>query len=717
MVSKIVAWVKENIFLCALLVISFVFLAVNIRINIFSYNNFDFGKFDLGNMTQMVWNTLHGRFMYLTDYFGANVPRWAMSHVDPIILLVLPFFLIWQSPLTLIIFQLVLVIFSSVLVYFVSLEVTKSKWASFCFGLTYLFYPAVGYLTAKTAFHGVTVAIPFFFAAFLVFEIMYNRSDYSFSKKFLFWIFVVITMSGKEQLPLYIIMYGVFILLFRNNDFFSQSGFKLQTEWARRYFSLVPVKMGLMMIFFGIVWFITAFFIIIPKYASYRSIGYDKFAEKIGINQETARDVALDNYFLSRYSEFGDSYSDVILGIISNPQKVIKIAFDGDKEDNFVQTFAPLGYIPFLYPQISMIAVPDLLINYMTGADAGGISEIYNHRISMIIPVLILSVLYFYVAVIKRSKKLGKSFRNVLCYALPTLLVVLTIYTSSEFGNPVYLWLKQALSRRFPTILVQAKYDLDVAKRQNLEIGKSVKISPLESRDRECAHKIVETIPDNASVSGPDFLGSHLGMRETYAIFPALYDEADYVIVDVFSRKIFTVLGINHSMLKQIVREILKDPNYSFELGCGNMFVYKKRIDPSKDQLLPIQERLEYEEVVSYPIQEGIIIVDYSLPQEIEKGNTNSATFTYKKDSGDGLDNYILFMSLLNKKTGEIYQMANLPSFGLFETDDWEKGKYYIETVDFVIPDFVESDDYMFFIGATNTLKSSSIYLGDIKVL
>ena len=98
-------------FLILLFIFTTLIFFVNLRINLFRYNNFDFGKFDLGNMTQMLWNTQNGRFMYLTDYFGTNMPRWAMSNVDPILLLFLPVFIFLQSPMTLVVSQLILVLF------------------------------------------------------------------------------------------------------------------------------------------------------------------------------------------------------------------------------------------------------------------------------------------------------------------------------------------------------------------------------------------------------------------------------------------------------------------------------------------------------------------------------------------------------------------------------------------------------------------------------
>src|SRR3990172_7207468 len=139
-------FIKKNKYLLVLAFLSFVFAFVNIRMNVFSYSNFDFGKFDLGNMSQMLWNTLHGRFMYLTDYFGTNLPRWSMSHVDPILLIFLPLFMIFPSPMTLVVSQLILVIFSSLLIFLIADQVLESKFSAFLFGLSFLFYPAVGFL-------------------------------------------------------------------------------------------------------------------------------------------------------------------------------------------------------------------------------------------------------------------------------------------------------------------------------------------------------------------------------------------------------------------------------------------------------------------------------------------------------------------------------------------------------------------------------------------
>ena len=42
-------------------------------------------------------------------------------------------------------------------------------------------------------------------------------------------------------------------------------------------------KLAASMMVVGVLWFVTAFMIIIPKYADYRVEGYQKFAESMGL--------------------------------------------------------------------------------------------------------------------------------------------------------------------------------------------------------------------------------------------------------------------------------------------------------------------------------------------------------------------------------------------------------------------------------------------------
>lgn len=684
---------RKYFFIATLLGFSAIFIIVNIRVNVFRYNNFDFGKFDLGNMTQMVWNVLHGNGLVLTDYFGTNLPRWAMSHVDPILYIFVPIFGLIQHPLTLVFSQIILIVSSAFILFALAKYKLKSDLAGLLVGLSFLLYPAIGFLTAWTGFHGVSVVLPFFLGAFYLFERNYEAG---FSKKqlILFWVLVVLTMMGKEQLSAYIALFGLFIVLFRKTQ----------------------KKLGYHLIIAGTVWLVAAMFIIIPHYSPYRVDGYTSFAKQIGLDGDETRDVSLPNYFLARYDELGDSYGEIVVSSIINPNQSIEIFFGGDKMDNLRQTFEPLGYLPLLFLPILLIAFPDFFANYMTTAGGIGTAEIYNHRISMIIPVLFIATIYaidymsWYLEPYVHRLRLN---RHRLVLILCFFLLFMNVKTTFSYENPVYLWLTQAIAKRIPVLAANETDDVDY---NALQVGDVVRLSELEEKDRQCALKVVEMIPDEASVSGPDYLGAHLAMRETYAIFPALYRDADYVIVDVFAQKILRILDVDVNLVRDVVADVIKDPNYKLEAACGNLFVFKKIGPHDKTQLLPLQNRYEYEAIMSHEIFKSLHVVDFEMPEIATRNENFEIKIVYQKLDNDSLDDYVLFMTFVNEETGEIYQVANIPSFSIIQPREWIKNQYYVEINEQSLPNYLEPSNYKVFVGIGNKVRTRSLYLGDIIV-
>ena len=709
---------KELLCILVVLAMSAIVCVISVRINIFRYNNFDFGKFDLGNMTQMVWNTLQGRPLYLTDYFGGNVPRWSMSHVDPILLLFVPIFAVFPHPLTLVFAQLLLTsVFSPIILFKIAKMKLKSNLAPTLLATAYLFYPALGYLNTQTGFHGVSAAIPFFLLSVYFVEKLFAEKPSAEKKNFIgLWLSALVTMSGKEQLPLYIILLCAFGLTCRTP--FPQGLRFPSLKWLQTYLSNPVAKNLLGLLAVSFVWLITAFFIVIPQNARYRIESYRNFTQEVGVDTEFTNDVTKSNYFLGRYQDLGDSYGEILLGMAGDPKRLVNIVFGGDKLDNFSKTFAPALFLPLLAPQILITAIPDLLINYATTTGGIGTSEISNHRISMIIPVVFLSTI-FAIATLARSKrwawkKLPAVSHNLIVNVLALTVLVSNIYTTFKYNNPVFLWLTQAVSKRISSV-AYAKSDREVGLKENLKLGDRFKISGLENKDRECAKMIIDVIPVAASVSGPDYLGAHLAQRETYAIFPALYSKADYVIVDVFSQKIMRILDTDVSLVRDVVGDMMTNPNYQNVAGCGNLFVFKKVPPQTKSLKLPMQERYRYTPDQKLEIFEDLFLADFRIPQSVTRGEPSKAMFVYRKESKKP-DDYVIFTSFINSDTGEIFQSANIPSYGLVNIKDWSEGHYYIEAVDLTVPSAVDSGIYRVFLGMTNNIRTRSIYLGDVEV-
>ncbi len=298
------------------------------------------------------------------------------------------------------------------------------------------------------------------------------------------------------------------------------------------------------------------------------------------------------------------------------------------------------------------------------------------------------------------------------------ILVGTNLNLSYEYGNPIYLWLNQAIQKRIP-FLAYARTIFDEDKEvllRNLEVGERFKLTEFERRDRECARGVIDFIPDGVSVSGPDYMGSHLSMRETFAIFPALYSSADYVIVDVFALKVVELLDLEQNVINDVVGRILRDENYQLHTACGNLFIFERVGPHGKSELLPIQEQHDFTEKVDLEIFKGLYVVDYTLPTDVVKGERYETEFTYIRKRREGLDGYVVFTTFVNAETGDVYQLPNLPSFALSQPQDWGTKRYFTEQNEVKFPDFIASGRYKAFIGISNNIRTRSIYLGDIQV-
>ncbi|MDQ5981697.1 MAG: hypothetical protein QG570_454, partial [Patescibacteria group bacterium] len=124
------------------------------------YHNFEYGKFDLGNMSQVVWNTSRGDFYQITDQFGSNMSRIGMSHFDPILLIFAPVYWIFAHPLVLVLFQHLLIASALIPLYLLTKKLLQSELLSLTVCLSFLLFPALGYTLVWTEFHGISFVAP-----------------------------------------------------------------------------------------------------------------------------------------------------------------------------------------------------------------------------------------------------------------------------------------------------------------------------------------------------------------------------------------------------------------------------------------------------------------------------------------------------------------------------------------------------------------------------
>src|SRR5258706_570982 len=197
----------------------FLFAAISLYILYFTtasflrYSNFFTGRFDLGNMDQTVWNTVHGNFFQLTNPDGTNNISRLSIHADFILAFLAPFYFLWQDPRMLLLLQTVILSLGAVFVYFLAKFVIKNKLVSLIFAFCFLLNPMVEH-TNLYDFHAIALATTFLLGAF-----------YFLVTKRYVWFLVFSFLAGVTKEEVWVIvgfmgLYGAFfsINLLSNNS-------------------------------------------------------------------------------------------------------------------------------------------------------------------------------------------------------------------------------------------------------------------------------------------------------------------------------------------------------------------------------------------------------------------------------------------------------------------------------------------------------------------
>lgn len=312
------------------------------------YDNYYTGRYDLGNMTQVVWNTAHGRFFQFTnpdDIFTVN--RLAF-HADFILVFFAPFYWIWESPKVLLLFQSLIVGAGAIFIYLISLSLIKNKNISLAFAFSYLINPAVGWSTLFD-FHAVTLATTFLLGTiyFLI------KKQYRW-----FLLFAILAALTKEQVWLIISLFGVILFFFHKK---------------RLMGSILFLASGI--IFYLII------FHAIPNAS------------------------ATKEYFAVTYfSEDGGSTIDLIKGFITSPKETFQTLTDSSRLDYLRALFLPLGYLSLLFPFWLIFTIPDFALNLLSGKEE--LHHIYYHYTATITPFIFSNAIFAVYFITKRFKNI-----------------------------------------------------------------------------------------------------------------------------------------------------------------------------------------------------------------------------------------------------------------------------------------------------------------------
>jgi uncharacterized membrane protein len=403
------------------------------------HRSFESGRFDLGNMVQAVWSTAHGHPLRVTDLHGRQISRLG-SHFDVLLAAFAPLWRVWPSPELLLTVQAAVLALGALPVFWLARRSLRSERAAAAFAVGYLLLPPVGWLSLDD-FHAVALA-----PTFLLFAFWYLSED----RLAPFAVFAALAAATREEVGLVVAALGVL--------YAAQPG--------RR-------AAGAAIAVLGVLVSVVAIAVVIPHFAPSGS-----------------------SDFSARYAAVGGSAGGIAKTAVTNPGRLLSVAFDRRGIDYLAALLLPLGGLWLAAPAALLAAAPPLALNLLSRTVTQ--TSIHFHYTAAAIPGVVA-------AAVAGAGRIAR--REVVSADLLALVFVACSLAGNYRLGPIPLW------RNAPG-----------------GAGHEVHVAHVTAHDRLAARAIA-TVPARAAVSTTNTLGAHLSARRRILSFPVV-NGAGWLAVD-----------------------------------------------------------------------------------------------------------------------------------------------------------------------------------------
>lgn len=451
-------------------------------LSVLRHHAFETARFDLGNMVQAVWTTAHGDVLEMTELHGEQSVRLA-AHVDPILVLFAPLWWLWPSPSLLLVVQACAIAAGALPVFWLARKHLRSEHAAAGFALAYLLYPATQWLTLNE-FHPVALATPLLLYAF-----WYLDED----RLVPFAVLALGAAATKEEIPLVIAGLGVWYAVAR-----------------RRRLAGAIIVVG------GVTLSALAIGVVIPHF------------------NEGAQSA-----FYGRYEEVGGSASGIAKTALTDPLRLIEVAFDERGIRYLAALLVPLLGLALAAPLAVVAAVPELAINLLSATPTQ--TSIHFHYTAGLIPPLLVAAIFGAARLARR--------RPTWTRTLGTAVVASTLAGSYVLGA-VPLW------RFFP--------GGETLQARGHEVTSHARV----------AARATALVPDDAVVSSSNWLGGHLSERRRVLSFPHVLDATWIAVDETRPGYADRVAPLAHAVA---IARVRRDPTWRLVFSEDGILVFRRR--------------------------------------------------------------------------------------------------------------------------------------------
>ncbi len=359
-------------------------------LSILRHETFQSSAMDLGYTDQVVWNTLHGRFMRFSTYRNAPIDlpldqfrrtdTLLAYHVELFLAPISLLYLIYDSPVTLLLLQTVGIGVGALPAFWLARDHLGSDFAGVVFALAYLLAPAVEGANLSD-FHAVSLTASFFLFAFYFLQARRYRP---------FFIFVILAMSTKEDVPLLVLMMGLYI-----------------------FFWLKERKVGAITALMGLGWFLICTQVILPYYNGLPN-----------------------SPFFHRITVFGPTIKESLLNLLREPILLLRWLHQPEIVTYLGGLLASAGFMSLFNPATLGLCAPVAAMNVFSTWD-WTYSE-GAHYSASIVPFIIVSGIYGVGFLARQfSERLGVPNHRAIT-GLAALVLFISAYHHYQIGiSPV----------------------------------------------------------------------------------------------------------------------------------------------------------------------------------------------------------------------------------------------------------------------------------------
>ncbi|MFH1038055.1 MAG: DUF2079 domain-containing protein [PVC group bacterium] len=190
---------SSNIFSLLIILLIIVYTVIFSIAGYYQYISFSYRDMDLAAISQAFWNGVHGRF-----YTASHVGESALfnNHKWLIALPLLPLYVLFPSPVTLLVFQAAALGFGAWGVYLLARHLLNPGWG-LLFSFCYLIYPALNFITLYE-FHPITFITPL---------LLFTYYFYIRRKWGIYVLFLLLSLACREDAALPVFGLGVYALI------------------------------------------------------------------------------------------------------------------------------------------------------------------------------------------------------------------------------------------------------------------------------------------------------------------------------------------------------------------------------------------------------------------------------------------------------------------------------------------------------------------------